>query len=139
MGIPTKTYTELCKLNTFIERYRYLKLEGKVGVSTFGFNRYLNQVFYKSSPWLEVRDFVILRDNGMDLGIDGYPISGKVQVHHMGEISEDDILNREDWILDPEYLIASSLNTHNAIHYGDETLLIADPVVRMPNDTCPWR
>ena len=134
-----KTYSELSQLPTFIERYRYLKLNGQVGESTFGFDRYLNQVFYRSQKWKSIRDQVIIRDNGCDLGVDGHDIHGRVLIHHMNQITIDDIRNESDFLLDPEFLICVTHNTHNAIHYGDESLLITAPVERTKNDTCPWR
>lgn len=134
-----KSYSELIQLPTFEERYRYLRLGGRVGEDTFGFDRYLNQIFYKSEEWLHIRDFVIARDNGCDLGISGREIRGKILVHHMNPISKEDILRRSDILLNPEYLICTIKNTHDAIHYGDEQLLIKDPIVRTKNDTCPWR
>lgn len=134
-----KTYTELIRFNSFIDRFRYLKLTGKVGEETFGFDRYLNQMFYKSDEWRSVRDSVILRDNGCDLGIDGRDICHGILIHHMNPITKEDILNRSDFLLNPEYLICVTKNTHNAIHYGDESLLITTPENRKPNDTCLWR
>ena len=135
-----KTYSELSQFQTFEERYRYLRLRGAVGEETFGFDRYLHQVFYQRSPkWKKVRDFVIIRDNGCDLGLDGYDIYGKILVHHMNPITLKDLERESEYLLDPEFLICTSLNTHNAIHYGDESLLITTPIVRTKNDTCPWR
>lgn len=135
-----RTYSELSQLKTFEERYRYLKLGGIVGQETFGFDRYLNQVFYTSKEWRSVRDKVIIRDNGCDLGIEEYEINGHmILIHHINPITVDDILNREDYIFDPEFLICTTKRTHNAIHYGDESLLPQKPVVRRKNDTCPWR
>lgn len=134
-----RTYTELSQLKTFRERYEYLRLNGKVGEETFGFDRYLNQVFYKSEEWKSIRDFVIVRDNGCDLGVDGYEIHGKILIHHMNPILAEDILKRSDFLLNPDYLITTVLSTHNAIHYGDDSLLITVPVERTRNDTCPWR
>lgn len=134
-----KTYSELILLPTFKERYRYLKLDGQVGADTFGFDRYVNQVFYRSQKWKSIRDHVIIRDNGCDLGVEGYEIYGKVIIHHMNPITINDIMDESDYLLDPEFLIATTHNTHNAIHYGDEGLLISDPIVRTKNDTCPWR
>ena len=134
-----KTYTELSKLTTFEERYRYLRLSGKVGDETFGFDRYLNQVFYRSQRWKEVRDFIIIRDNGCDLGVEGREIYGKFIIHHMNPITFSDIEHESEYLLDPEYLITTTHNTHNAIHYGDEKLLITAPIERCKNDTCPWR
>jgi hypothetical protein len=124
-----------------MERYRYLRLGGKVGEETFGFDRYLNQTFYKSDEWLAVRDHVIIRDNGCDLAMEDREIRGKqrILVHHMNPITMDDILHRSKFLLDPEYLICTIKNTHDAIHYGDESLLITAPVERSKNDTCPWK
>lgn len=139
-----RTYSELITLPTFEERYRYLRIGGKVGEETFGFDRYLNQQFYKSDKWLAVRDYVIIRDTGsndycQDLGVDGHDIRGRIIVHHMNPISAEDILSMSEFLLDPEYLICTIKNTHDAIHYGDESLLIKAPVERRKNDTCPWR
>ena len=134
-----RTYSELSRLQTFRERFEYLRLDGIVGVETFGFDRYLNQVFYNSDEWKAVRKIVIIRDNGCDLGMDGYDIHGKIIVHHMNPFSIDDVLHRKEELLDPEFLISTVLNTHNAIHYGDESLLPSAPIVRTRNDTCPWR
>lgn len=134
-----RTYSELITLPTFEERFEYLRLGGKVGAETFGFDRYLNQIFYKSDKWLSVRDKVIIRDNGCDLGIEGREIYGQILVHHMNPITMDDIVNHSSWILDPEYLITTVKNTHDAIHYSDESLLIKDPIERRKNDMCPWR
>jgi hypothetical protein len=128
------------KLPTFEERYEYLKIGGKVGEETFGFDRYINQIFYKSDEWQAVRDKVIARDNGCDLGMPDREIRGSnIIVHHMNPIRKQDILNRSEILLDPEYLISTVKNTHDAIHYGDSGLLIKDPVERSKNDTCPWR
>lgn len=134
-----RTYSELVLLPTFEERYRYLKLNGRVGEETFGFDRYLNQLFYKDPEWLSVRDYVIIRDNGCDLGVEGHEIHERILVHHMNPISKDDIINRSKYLLDPEYLITTIKNTHDAIHFGDEGLLIKAPIERSKNDTCPWK
>lgn len=134
-----RTYSELSRLTTFQERYQYLRLGGAVGQETFGFDRYLNQVFYRSQRWKAVRDEVIIRDNGCDLGVEGYEIRGRIIIHHMNPITIDDIMRESEFLLDPEFLICTVHNTHNAIHYGDENLLPKDPVVRTKNDTCPWR
>lgn len=134
-----KTYSELMTLPTYKERYQYLKLGSRVGEETFGFDRYLNQIFYKSEEWRRVRDEVIVRDNGCDLGVEGREIHGRVLVHHMNPITIEDIKNRSEFLLNPEYLITTVKNTHDAIHYGDESLLIDEPVIRTRNDTCPWR
>lgn len=134
-----RTYSELMRLPTFEERFRYLKLDGLVGKDTFGFDRYLNQEFYRSKEWKEIRDFVIVRDNGCDLGMDGYEIVGRIYIHHMNPITVNDIVHSSDFLLNPDYLICVSHNTHNAVHYGDEDLLVTAPVERRKNDTCPWR
>ena len=134
-----RTYSELSQLSTFEERYRYLRLGGRVGKETFGFDRWINQMFYKDPEWLKVRDIVIMRDNGCDLGIEGREIYSRIIVHHMNPITKADILDRSKFLLDPEYLICTVKNTHDAIHYGDESLLITLPIERSPNDTCPWR
>lgn len=135
-----KTYPELISLPTFEERYQYLKLSGNVGEDTFGFDRYLNQKFYRSAEWKRIRDEVIIRDNGCDLGIEDRVIYGKVLIHHMNPIRLNDIRYVTDRLLNPEYLICVTHNTHNAIHYGDESLIIkSTPIIRTPNDTCPWK
>ena len=134
-----KTYSELSKLITFEERYNYLRLNGLVGKETFGFDRYLNQVVYRSSKWRSIRDFVIFRDNGCDLGIEGREIHGRIIIHHMNPITIQDITQQTEFLLDPEFLISTVHNTHNAIHYGDEDLLIKTPIERTKNDTCPWK
>lgn len=134
-----RTYSELSKLATFEERYQYLRLDGTVGDETFGFDRYLNQVFYRSQQWKSIRDFVIIRDNGCDLGVEGYEIHGRIIIHHMNPITVKDIENESEFLLNPEFLICTVHNTHNAIHYGDENLLIRLPVERTKNDTCPWK
>ena len=134
-----KTYSELIQLPTFEERFQYLKLSGAVGKETFGFDRYLNQNFYRSAAWKRVRDQVIVRDNGCDLGIDDRIIYGKILIHHMNPINDRDILDLTDILLNPEYLICVSHITHNAIHYSDESLLPSEPIVRFKNDTCPWK
>lgn len=135
-----RTYSELIKLPTFIERYEYLRLDGKVGEETFGFDRYLNQLFYSRDPeWLALRDKVIIRDNGCDLGIPGREIRSRIIIHHMNPISKEDILRRSQFLLNPEYLICTVKSTHDAIHYGDQNLLMKDPIKRTQNDTCPWR
>lgn len=134
-----RTYSELAGLQDFMARYEYLRLGGQVGRETFGFDRYLNQRFYHSGEWQSIRDFVITRDLGCDLGIDGYLIHGRIYIHHMNPISVRDIRDYTDYLIDPEYLICTTHNTHNAIHYGDSSLLIVEPVERRPYDTCPWR
>lgn len=139
MNLKIRTYSELVQLSTFEERYRYLRLLGAVGKETFGFDRYLNQLFYRSPEWKEVRNQVIIRDNGCDLGIEGREIQGRVLIHHMNPITAEDIRERSDLLLNPEFLITTVHNTHQAIHYGDESLLILTPTIRSRNDTCPWR
>ena len=137
--IGIKTYSELITLPTFEERYEYLRIGGRVGEETFGYDRYLNQIFYKSKEWLSIRDQVIARDNGCDLGIIGREIHQRILIHHINPITVEDIVNRSEFLLDPEYLIPTVKHTHDAIHYGDENLLIKDPIERSKNDTCPWR
>lgn len=134
-----KTYSELITLPTFEERYRYLRLSGHVGEDTFGFDRYLNQIFYRSQKWKAIRDMVIIRDNGCDLGIEDRMIHGKILIHHMNPITLKDIERESEFLLDPEFLICTTHNTHNAIHYGDESQLVLMPVERTKYDTCPWR
>ena len=135
-----RTYSELITLPTFIDRYRYLKLEGQVGKETFGFDRWLNQNFYHSDDeWLSVRDHVIIRDNGCDLAIPEREIRTKIFVHHMNPITKEDIIRRSKYLLDPEYLICITKRTHDAVHYGNEDLLIEDPIERKMYDTCPWK
>lgn len=134
-----RSYSELRALNTFEDRYKYLQLSGSVGKDTFGFDRYLNQVFYRSKEWKSIRDKVIIRDNGCDLGIEGYEIYGRIYIHHMNPIMLKDIEQRTDLLLNPEYLISTTHSTHNAIHYGDEGLLPLIPKERSANDTCPWK
>ena len=134
-----KNYTELIKLKNFIDRFEYLKLDGTVGQDTFGFERYLNQGFYHSAEWRAIRDQVIARDLGCDLGIDGYEIHGRIYIHHMNPITVDDIQKITVYLLEPEYLICTTHETHNALHFGDASLLVTEPVVRTPFDTCPWK
>lgn len=137
--IKLRTYTELCQLSTFEDRYKYLMLRGSVGVDTFGFDRIFNQRFYKSREWLKVRDEVFLRDKGCDLGIEGREVYGKFIIHHMNPITLQDLEEHSDLLFDPEYLITTIHSTHNAIHYGDNSLLNELPIERSPNDTCPWK
>ena len=134
-----RTYSELITLPTFEERYQYLKIGGTVGEETVGFDRYLNQSFYKTKEWLRIRDHVIVRDQGCDLAMIDREIRGKILIHHMNPITKEDIVRRSKYLLDPEYLICTVKNTHDAIHYGDESLLIKAPIERQKNDTCPWR
>lgn len=134
----TKTYSELRKLETFDERFDYLKIGGSVGHNTFGFDRYINQNFYASYEWKNVREKVIFRDRGCDLGVPGYEIHGNLLVHHINPMDADDIIHGETWIIDPEYLITTVHSTHNAIHYGDRSLLSEPFVERSPGDTLLW-
>lgn len=136
-----RTYSELILLPTFEERFEYLKLNGQVGIDTFGFDRIFNQKFYTSKEWRRIRDFVITRDNGCDLGNPDHIIQGsRILIHHMNPISLEDIMNSTEYLLNPEYLISTIHDTHNAIHYGDETLLQKDTLIeRTKYDTCPWR
>lgn len=135
----SKSYSELIQFPTFLERFRYLQIGGTVGADTFGHDRYLNQILYRTAEWKRFRNRIILRDQGYDLGCEGYEIFGKVIVHHINPITIEDILRRDHKIFDPDNVISTCLDTHNAIHYGDESLLITDPIERKPNDTCSWR
>lgn len=134
-----KTYSELITFSTFEERFRYLKCNGNVGDETFGFKRWINQEFYQSQRWRKFRDEIIIRDEGCDLGVLGYRIYGPVTIHHLNPITYEDILELRSCVFDPENVICTGMKTHNAIHYGDEDLLILPPVERSRNDTCPWR
>ena len=134
-----RCYSELSKLSSFEERYEYLRIGGSIGESTFGFERYLNQMLYTSSQWRRVRDRVIIRDNGCDLGLEGYEINDKIVVHHMNPITAKQIEESASEIFDPEFLICVSERTHNAIHYGDKDLLPQLPIARSPSDMCPWK
>lgn len=134
----SRSYSELRRFTTFEERFAYLSLRGEVGRATFGFDRWINQHFYRSREWQQVRDHVIVRDEGCDLGIPGYNIHSRLLVHHMNPIVPDDLVRREGWVLDPEYLITTTHRTHNAIHYGEESLIRRAPVERRPGDTKLW-
>lgn len=136
-----RTYAELISLPTFIERFRYLELKGRVGEETFGHDRWLNQMFYNLPDWESTRRQVIIRDGGRDLAMDGYDIPDGVPiyVHHLNPITKEDILERNPDIFDPNYLVCVSDRTHRAIHYGDEKRLPQDPIERRKNDTCPWK
>lgn len=135
-----KTYSELIKMPTFIERYNYLRLCGKVCDETFGYDRYLNQIFYKSIEWQKIRDAVIIRDCGCDLAVKGREIDKRVIIHHMNPLTKIDILDKTEFLLNPEYIICTSKRTHDAIHYSNDDILIPDNIPeRMPNDTCPWK
>lgn len=140
MSNTIRTYTELSKFKTFDERFEYLRLRGKVGFDTFGFDRVFNQRFYNSPEWKQVRNYAITRDNGCDLGVEGFEIRGqRIIIHHMNPITLEDIEKASDILLDPEYLITTVHPTHNAIHYGNDNLLIRTPIERRRNDTCPWK
>lgn len=134
-----KTYSELITIPTFEERYKYLQLKGSVGIDTFGYDRYLNQILYNSMEWRRLRNEIIIRDNGCDLACEDHEINGRALIHHINPITVEDVLERKPIVFDPENLITTMHNTHNAIHYGDESLLITAPVERSRNDTCPWR
>jgi hypothetical protein len=135
----SKTYSELRRLRTLEERYAYLKLDGRVGESTFGYDRYLNQILYRSPRWRETRDKVIIRDNGCDLGVENFEIHSPITIHHMNAITMEDIEEDRPEIYDPEYLVCTSDGTHRAIHFGNKRLLPQVPVSRTKNDTCPWK
>ena len=134
-----RTYSELITLPTFAERFKYLKLDGSIGRETFGFKRWINQELYHSDKWLRFRDKIIIRDNGRDLGVPGYDIYGSILIHHLNPVTYEDILRQNSCVFDPENAICTRLKTHNAIHYGDDSLLIVSPIERSPNDTCLWK
>ena len=134
-----RTYTDLIAIPTFVERFEYLKLMGSVGADTFGYDRYLNQIFYTTREWRHLRDQVILRDMGRDLAMEGYEIHGKIYIHHLNPISKDDIIERSEHLMNPEFLVCTSFETHNAIHYGNADNLRSVPTERRANDTCPWK
>lgn len=134
-----RTYSELITIPTFEERFEYLQLKGSVGKDTFGYDRYLNQVLYRSPEWKRLRNQIIIRDGGCDLACDGYDIYGKVLIHHLNPITVEDVLARSRKVFDPDNLVCVSHSTHNAIHYGDIDLLVTGPIIRTKNDTCPWR
>jgi hypothetical protein len=136
--MSTRTFSELSRRTTFAERYRYLALHGQVGDSTFGFDRWINQQFYRSREWRYIRNHVIARDNGCDLGVEGYEIYERVIIHHLNPLSAEEIVHGDEAIVDPEFLITTTLNTHNAIHYGDERLLPRPLAARRPGDTALW-
>ena len=137
--MKAKSYSNLILLPTFVDRYNYLKVQGTVGESLFGFDRYLNQEFYTSREWRQFRYRMIARDEGCDLGLQGYPIGGRIILHHINPLTVDDFVMSSDLLFDPDNVICVSERTHEAIHYGDESLLPAGPLTRRPNDTCPWR
>ena len=136
-----RSYSELSKMKTFEERFKYLKLQGSVGKDTFGYDRYLNQLFYKTPEWRSLRHKIIVRDNGCDLGIEGFEINhDSIYIHHMNPLRKEDIINRSEYLMNPEYLISTRFKTHNAIHYGDDSILTSfTEIERTKNDTCPWR
>lgn len=134
-----KTYSELIKIPTYIERYRYLRINSSIGEETFGFRRYVNQYLYKSDFWKDFKFEMVERDNCCDLAMEGHEIVGSILLHHINPITYDDIVLKRSCVFDPENVVCTVLNTHNAIHYGSEVLLTTDPIVRLPNDTCPWR
>lgn len=138
MKTNIKTYSELLTFSSYEDRLKYLMLNSKIGIETFGFDRWINQSFYKSRDWLRVKEQIIIRDNGCDMGLEGFEIYDRIIVHHMNPLDSDDIRNVSDYLLNPNYLISVSLNTHNAIHYGRTPF---NPVMieRTMNDTCPWR
>lgn len=134
-----RSYSELLQFKTFEDRYEYLKLAGEVGNPTFGYDRYFNQHFYHSSEWRRTRNVIILRDNGCDLGLEGYEIKGRIYIHHINPVTKTDIEENSDILFDPNNLICVTFDTHNAIHYGDQRTLPKTPIERVPGDTCPWR
>lgn len=134
-----KSYKELIKLKTFEERLRYLQLNSNVGIETFGSGRWLNQRLYHSSLWADVKNEIILRDNGCDLGLEGYEIRGRIYIHHLNPITKEDVLNNSSKLYDPDNLICVSFDTHQSIHYGSECAALSQLVERRPNDTCPWK
>lgn len=135
-----RSYSELTKLKTLKERFNYLSLNGEVGIETFGFDRYLNQKFYSSYEWRTLRDKILIRDNGCEMGLEGYPIGGRILVHHMNPLKERDIVELTDYVMNPDYLVCVSHDLHNALHYGNDEILKRYSVVeRKPNDTCPWK
>ena len=134
-----RTYTEMMSFDSFYDRFNYLNLSGQVGKDTIGYDRYLNQAFYKSAEWQRLRNEIILRDEGCDLAHPDYQIVGRVYIHHLNPVTKKDVLDRSDLLLNPEYLVCVSYDTHQAIHYGDENLLQPDLIIRRPDDTCPWR
>lgn len=134
-----RTYLELIELKTFEDRFEYLRLDGVVGAETFGSSRMLNQALYRSYEWKKIRDMIILRDNGCDLGIEGRDIFQQAYIHHLNPITKKQILDRDPILFDPNNLITVSYQTHQAIHYGDKSILLLDPVERFANDVVPWR
>ena len=139
MIIMIKTYSEMITFHSFEDRFEYLKMSGSIGIDTFGFDRYLNQIFYNCKEWQDVRRIVIIRDCGCDLGIEGREIPRNIIVHHLNPISVDQVTSRNPIIFDPEFLVTTNLRTHNGIHYGSIQSVTTIPVIRRPNDTTPWR
>lgn len=139
MSNVCRTYSELCRLKTLEDRYDYLRLNGVVGDVTFGYARYLNQEFYHSPEWRDAKEQVIIRDQGLDLGVPGWKIEGQIYVHHMNPVTLDMLKSNDPALLDPEFLISCSYNTHQAITWGNKHLLPQPLIVRRPNDTCPWK
>lgn len=139
MRMNTKSYSELITIPTFEERFEYLRLKGSVGKDTFGYDRYLNQILYRSPEWKKLRNQIIIRDCGCDLACEGYEIYGRILIHHLNPITVDDVLDHNRKVFDPNNLVCVTHNTHNAIHYGDANMLLTGPIVRTKNDTCPWR
>ena len=140
IAMNDKSYSEMITMSEFDDRFRYAKLDGQVGMDTFGFDRYLNQQFYRSNEWKRLRDQIIIRDNGCDLGVPGHEISGKIYIHHLNPLSPEDITKSTEKLFDPDNLVCVSAETHNAIHYGDESILEKNKIVeRSPGDTCPWK
>lgn len=135
----SRSYSKLIQIPSFEGRFQYLRLDGEVGSATFGFDRYLNQRFYHSAEWRSIRDYVIARDNGCDMAVDGRTIFGKIYIHHINPICVKDLELVREILYDPEYLVCVTFDTHNAIHYGTDALLPKDPIIRRPGDTCPWR
>ena len=134
-----RTYSNLITIPTFEERYNYLKLNGIVGKETFGYDRYLNQLLYRSSDWRSFRDRIIIRDNGCDLACEGFELQSRIIIHHIDPITVEDIINKHPKVFDPENVVSTSHNTHLAIHYGDKNLISIGPINRYKNDTCPWK
>lgn len=134
-----RTYSEMLTFPTLEERFKYLQLKGSVGKDTFGYDRYLNQILYHSDEWKRFRNEIIIRDDGCDLACEGHEIYKRILVHHINPITVDDVVNRNPKVFDPENVVCVSHMTHNAIHYGDENLLMTTPIERSQNDTCPWR
>lgn len=135
----TKSYLKMSEFQTFEERLEYLMLDGKVGENTFGFDRYLNQALYKSKEWRSLREKIIIRDNGCDLGVEGYEINDRILIHHINPITQRNILERDASIFDPNNLVSVSKRTHDAIHYSSSLIVTNKPKIRTANDTCPWK